>query len=136
MFTAKKVMEHHSGDHKLIQNKLWIVRKRAGYLQKWVAAMLGQRAPSMVSEYERGSKLPSFETAIKLELVYQTPLAELFPDLYSELAREVEEAKRNHAPILKRDNEVSVARMNLAKVGLRAPAVSLPIPLRSTADSC
>ena len=136
MFTAKKVMQHNSGDHKLSQNKLWIVRKRAGYLQKWVAAMLGQRAPSMVSAYEKGSKLPSFETAIKLELVYQIPLSELFPNLYSELAREVEEAKRNHAPILKRDEEVSVARTNLAKAGLCAPAVASPMLLRSTTDSC
>ena len=136
MFTAKKDMEHNSGDHKLSQNKLWIARKQARYLQKWVATMLGQSVPAMVSAYERGTKTPSFETAIKLELVYQTPLSELFPNLYSELAREVEKAKRNHAPILKRDEEVSVARTNLAKAGLCAPAVASPMLLRSTTDSC
>ena len=135
MFTAKKAMEHNSSDHKLSQNKLWIVRKRAGYLQKWVAAMLGQRVPAMVSAYERGTKMPSFETAIKLELVYQTPLSELFPNLYSELARDVEKARRNHAPVLKRDEEVSVALTNLAKVGLLTPAVASPMR-RSTTDSC
>jgi len=129
-------MQHNSSGHKLSQNKLWFVRKEAGYLQKWVAAMLGQRVPAMVSAYERGTKMPSFETAIKLELVYQTPLSELFPNLYSELAHGVEEAKRNHAPILKRDEEVSVARTKLAKVSLRAPAGASPVLLRSNTDSC
>jgi len=136
MFTAKKVMQHNSGDHKLSQNKLWLVRKRAGYLQKWVATMLGQRVPAMVSAYERGTKMPSFETAIKLELVFQRPLSELFPNLYSELAREVDEAKQNHAPILKRDEEVCVARTNLSKVGLRSAAVASPMPLRPNTRLC
>ena len=54
MFTAKKVMEHNSSDHKLSQNKLWIARKQARYLQKWVAAMLGQRVPAVVLPAKTG----------------------------------------------------------------------------------
>ncbi len=87
-------------------NKLWIARKRAGYLQKWVASLLGQRSVSMVSEYEKGRKLPSLRTALKLEHIYQTPLPELFPSLYAEIVEEVEKAKQCHSPLRRRDEEV------------------------------
>ncbi len=76
-------------EQKYIANKLWIARKRAGYPQKVVAALLGNRCLSIISEYEQGRKLPSLRTALKLELIYRTPLAELYPDLYAELAAEL-----------------------------------------------
>ena len=96
--------QNHPGDKRL-QNKLWIARKHAGYLQKWVASILGQRSLSVISEYEKGRKLPSLRTALKLSFIYKTPLPELFPILYAELTREVEEARLHHAPVRKRDEE-------------------------------
>jgi len=91
---------------KPVANKLWIARKRAGYLQKWVASLLGQRSLSVISEYEKGRKLPSLRTALKLERIYQTPLPELFPSLYAEIVGEVEKARQCHSPLRIRDEEV------------------------------
>jgi transcriptional regulator with XRE-family HTH domain len=68
---------------------LWIARKRAGYPQKVVARLLGNRSLSIVSEYERGRKLPSLRTALKLELMYKTPLAQLYPGLYADAVRDL-----------------------------------------------
>lgn len=77
-----------------VENNLWIARMRAGYPQKQVATLLGARSLSVISEYEKGKKLPSLRAALKLELIYQLPLAQLYPSLYSELSREVTAAKR------------------------------------------
>ena len=91
--------EHHRG---LVPaaNRLWIARKRAGLPQKGVATLLGHHSLSKVSEYECGRKLPGLRTALKLELIYQTPLAELFPGLHTELLHEIVSAKERH-PVLK-----------------------------------
>ncbi len=86
----------HQGQHyqKPIDNKLWIARKRAGYPQKSVATLLGDRSLSVISEYENGRKLPSLRTALKLEIIYGTPLAELYPGLHGEFATELEGRKK------------------------------------------
>ena len=102
-------------------NRLWVARKRAGYLQKWVAVLLGARSLSVVSEYERGRKLPSFRAAVRLELIYRTPLADLFPGLYASLAREIEDKRQDSAPIRQRDLEISEER---------ARRLTLPLPRR------
>lgn len=95
---------------KTIANRLWITRKQAGYPQKWVAALLGSPSLSLISEYERGSKLPSFLSALKLELIYQTPLGELYPLVYKKLAAEVMAAKQRHPQLLGRETENQQAR--------------------------
>ena len=66
-------------------NHLWKYRKRMGFSQEEVAAILGHVNATHVSVYERGRKLPSFITALKLEIVYRVPVAFLFPDLYIRL---------------------------------------------------
>src|SRR5437899_4877431 len=90
-------------------NRLWIARKQAGYPQKWVSRLL-RRAPSVISEYESGRKLPTLSTALKLEYIYQTPLAELFPELHSQLVREVAQVKERMLGIQGRDRETEAAR--------------------------
>lgn len=65
-------------------NKLEYARKRSGYSQKRVAALLGVD-PSMVSHLERGSVLPRLQTAFCLEALYRTPIAYLYPDLYHQV---------------------------------------------------
>jgi len=75
--------------HSRLSNSLWIARKRAGYPLKGVARLLGGRSLSVISEYERGRKVPSLRTALKLEALYQTPLAQLFPGLYGTLSQEI-----------------------------------------------
>lgn len=66
-------------------NRLWLARKRAGLRQKQVAHLLGHRTVDQVSRYEKGTRVPTLETALMLELIYRTPLRQLFGDLYEEL---------------------------------------------------
>ena len=102
----------YQGHHyrKPIDNKLWIARLRAGYPQKWVAALLGHRSVSPVSEYEHGHTLPNLRSALTLEAIYQTPVSKLFPGLYAEICREVEQGKSRLLPVHKRDAEFRNAR--------------------------
>lgn len=69
----------------IISNRLWKFRKRMGFTQRQVASILGYASPTPLSHYERGRKLPSLRTALKLEIVYRVPVAFLFPDLYGHL---------------------------------------------------
>ncbi len=89
-----------------MQNRLWIARSRAGYSQKWVRHLLGKRSLASISEYERGHKLPPLPVALKLELIYQTTLAELFPTLRASVAQEIAKAKKGLLSVELRDAEV------------------------------
>ena len=88
------------------RNRLWIARKRAGYSQKWLRTLLGQKSLSSISEYEHGRKLPPLPVALKLQLIYGTPLAELFPNLQSRLAQEITVAKQKLPTTQNREAEV------------------------------
>lgn len=56
-----------------------------GFTQEQVAAILGYVSPAHVGHWERGRKLPSLITALKLEIVYRVPVAFLFPELHARL---------------------------------------------------
>ena len=88
------------------RNRLWIARKRAGYSQKWLRTLLCKKSLSSISEYEHGRKLPPLPVALKLQLIYGTPLAELFPNLQSRLAQEVTVAKQKLPSTQNREVEV------------------------------
>jgi transcriptional regulator with XRE-family HTH domain len=64
------------------RNRLWIYRKRMRYSQRTVALLLGHKTATHVSAYEHGRRLPSLETALKLELILRVPVAFLFQDAY------------------------------------------------------
>ena len=68
-----------------IPNRLWRQRHRAGLSQQRVADLVGYHTPGEISRFERGERLPSLVMALKLEIVYHTPVAFLFPDLYLRL---------------------------------------------------
>lgn len=73
---------------KKIPNSLWTFRKKQGLSQKRVAFFLGHKTSSQLSHYERGGKLPGLVNALKLEIIYQVPVAFLFADLYEMLKEE------------------------------------------------
>lgn len=128
MFTAYDLMPQGHHPHKPITNKLWIARQRAGYPQKWIAGLLGHRSTSSVSEYEHGRALPDLRTALKLEVIYQASLAELYPQLYAEAAQAVEQARARCLPIRTRDGEVEreLARRREADTSATASRNSAP----------
>lgn len=77
------------GKPKSINNRLWRARKQAGLEQKQVAYLLGHKTTDQISRYERGARTPSFQTALKLELIYRTPLHRLFPEHCDDFREEI-----------------------------------------------
>jgi transcriptional regulator with XRE-family HTH domain len=77
------------------ENKLWIARKKAGLEQKSVARLMGYKSVSPISEYETGRLLPSLSTALRLSIIYNTPLKELYAALYAEMEQEVSSLRKN-----------------------------------------
>ena len=77
----------------MVANRLWIHRKKLGYSQKFVASLLGHESASHVSDYERGRRIPSFETALKLEIILCVPAGFLYPTFYSALKREIAQVR-------------------------------------------
>lgn len=80
-----------SGGRKTVENRLWQTRKRRGLQQKQVAYLLNHHTPDQVSRYELGTRLPTLETALLLEIIYGAPLRILYKDLYERLQTEVKE---------------------------------------------
>jgi transcriptional regulator with XRE-family HTH domain len=74
-----------------IENRLWQVRKRRGLEQKQVAYLLNHHTPDQVSRYELGTRLPTLETALLLEMIYGAPLRILYSDLYERLQAKMKE---------------------------------------------
>ena len=66
-------------------NSLWVARKKMGFSQMRVARALGLKRTSVLSRYEHGTRVPSLANALKLEIVYRTPVAYLFGGLYGDL---------------------------------------------------
>lgn len=70
----------HKHQHK---NDLAHARRRMGFSRKQVALLI-HRSVDAVERYEKGEALPSLEMALKLEIIYRTPVAYLFVKLYKE----------------------------------------------------
>ena len=56
-----------------------------GYSQQVVAALLGHQTTAHISAYERGRRIPSLSTALKLEIILCTPLSWLYHERYMQL---------------------------------------------------
>lgn len=72
-----------------INNRLWQARRYAGLEQKQVARFLGHKNCDQISRYERGAQMPGLRTALKLELIYRTPVSALFPEHYQQYRAEI-----------------------------------------------
>lgn len=74
-----------SGGKNTIENRLWQNRKRRGLKQKQVAYLLNHHTVDQVSRYELGSRAPTLEIALLLEMIYGAPLHVLYKELYERL---------------------------------------------------
>lgn len=66
-------------------------RKRSGMSLKEVARVLGYGHSGEISRHERLSSLPSLRTALRYEALYRVPIKKLFPGLFEEEMKQVEE---------------------------------------------
>ena len=81
-------------------NGLWQARQRAGLERKQVAFLLAKKSTDELARYEQGLYPPNLKTALKLEIIYQTPLHLLFRELFEQLRVEIDEAKRQQPQLL------------------------------------
>lgn len=76
-------------------NNLLQARRRAGLAPKQVAVLLAKKSVDELYRYEKESYFPSLPTALKLEIIYQTPTRLLFQDLFRTLRTEIEEKRKS-----------------------------------------
>lgn len=70
-------------------NYLKLYRRKMGYTQKEVAALLGVKSSTAISNYENNKKSPSLLTLLKLEIILRTPVAFLYKDWYLEFKKQI-----------------------------------------------
>jgi transcriptional regulator with XRE-family HTH domain len=95
----------------LKQNRLWLARKKLGLGQKQVAYLLNLKTADQVSRYEKRMRVPTLETALKLEIVYGLPLRILFKDLFDELQRDISQRAQKNTAIKHLYGKVSTTEM-------------------------
>lgn len=61
---------------------LWQARQRSGLAQKTIAYLLGNKFTDEISRYETGQRIPTLQTAIKLEIIYRVPIRLLFYEAF------------------------------------------------------
>jgi transcriptional regulator with XRE-family HTH domain len=94
----------NSAEQRPQQNNLWQARHRAALERKQVAFLIGKKSPEEISRYEHGRYLPNLETALKLEIIYRTPVNLLFQELFVQLRTEIEEIRYKRSPLLPGEN--------------------------------
>jgi len=67
--------------YRQIPNALRQYREQRGLSQKEVAQFLGFKDKTWVSHWENGDALPNLVSAIRLSMLYQVPIEELFNTL-------------------------------------------------------
>lgn len=81
------------------KNDLLLVRRKHGLSRKQVAALLGYKSTSTVARIEQGKLIPPLRVLLGLEILYRTPIAYLYPQLYAALR---EELRAKESSLLKR----------------------------------
>ena len=72
-----------------IPNQLVLIRKRMNLSQKRVAHMIGLRDATVLSRYESGRALPPLKIALRLAVLYDATLSEMFRELSRRSRRQV-----------------------------------------------
>lgn len=72
------------------KNHLFFVRKKSSLGQKQIAALLGHKTIDQISRYERGVRMPSLKTALKLQIIYHLPINILFQGYFNKCLEEIE----------------------------------------------
>jgi transcriptional regulator with XRE-family HTH domain len=70
-------------------NLLRKYRKSAHLSQRELARLIGLRSQGVLSEIEAGLKRPGLDAEVASEIVFGSPLRELYPDLYAKAERDV-----------------------------------------------
>lgn len=83
-----------------LKNNLRQYRKRSGLGQKQLAHLLGRKRSNGISKYENDIQNPSLKTALKFEIIYQTPVRLLYQELFEECRTEIKQQRKSGSGIL------------------------------------
>ena len=72
-----------------IRNNLRIYRKEIGYRQHHVAKLLGIKNTSEISRWEQGKLLPGTMNLLKLSILYQVSVKDLYVEFIDKITREL-----------------------------------------------
>ena len=75
-------------------NRLRLYRQRMGFSPKLAAQFLGHKDSEMLLRYERGSSIPPLMTALRLEILYRSPLSELYWPWYEKARQEMRQTEK------------------------------------------
>ena len=77
-----------------LPNYLKTHRKRSRLSQDQVAFLLGYRSGTRVSRYERFARLPTLRTALAYEVIFRTPIRELFAGFFHGVEKKTERRRK------------------------------------------
>jgi transcriptional regulator with XRE-family HTH domain len=80
-----------------LKHYLRTYRKRSGLTQADVAKLLGSKSSSRVCRYERFQQEPTLRTALAYQILFRTPIRELFAGAYAEVKTDVGKRAQNLA---------------------------------------
>src|SRR5688572_9761728 len=72
-------------------------RRRAGFSQREVAYLIGARARTKISRYERGMHFPPLPIALAYEALLGVPVARLFPAAFRVARRDLMQRARRRS---------------------------------------
>ncbi len=72
-----------------IPNRLRKYRLISGYKQHEVAKLLKLRHTNPITRWEKGQSMPSLKNVLKLSILYNTFVQELYYDLFKEIKKEI-----------------------------------------------
>jgi transcriptional regulator with XRE-family HTH domain len=78
------------GNENRLVNYVRACRKRAGLSQRELALILGYRNEGVISRHELFRSVPPLLMALGYEVVFQTPVSELFPGLRETIETAIE----------------------------------------------
>ena len=73
--------------HRRYPNRLKVIRQNAGYSQLHVAKLLGQRSSVSLCDWENEKIMPNSTNLIKLCILYEKTVQELYPKYYERVER-------------------------------------------------
>ena len=75
-------------------NYIRTCRRRAGLTQEEVAFLLGSKSSAGISRHERLKQTPDLETLLAYELLFQTPVRNLFNSTHKEVEQKLKQRIR------------------------------------------
>lgn len=109
--------------HKHLQHYLRTYRRRHGFSQAEVALLLGASSDTKVSRYESFRRSPSVTSVFAYEIIFKTPVRNLFAGAYDIVRRDVRARAGRLIKVLEPDarNPRTLRKLQLLRTVVGSP---------------